>query len=169
MRVYLPATFSMLAELERESVISCPGGWAFAVTDALREFYSAGGDEEELSEAAFDQAALASLRLLAAGAVERHPHRRVVISADVADAAISVSPEQGEAVVRLDPAEISVEHVAAIHVDIAEAEEATAKAVELIDAADLGDEDAELAVGDAQDNWLAYYAPEELGALVELL
>ena len=52
--------------------------------------------------------------------------------------------------------------------DVADAEEATAKAIELIDAADLGDEDAELAVGDAQDNLMAYYDAHELNALVQL-
>ena len=41
--------------------------------------------------------------------------------------------------------------------------------MELIDEADLGDEDAELAVGDAQDNFLAWYDPTELNALTQLL
>ena len=40
---------------------------------------------------------------------------------------------------------------------------------EAIDAADLGDEDAELTVGDAQDNYMAFYDPSELPVLVELL
>ena len=42
-------------------------------------------------------------------------------------------------------------------------------AIEAIDAADLGDEDAELAVGDAQDHDLAWYATQELPFLLELL
>ena len=42
-------------------------------------------------------------------------------------------------------------------------------AVEVIDEADLGDEDAELAVGDAQDHDLAWYATQELPFLLELL
>ncbi|MFW9244724.1 DUF6912 family protein, partial [Corynebacterium striatum] len=42
---------------------------------------------------------------------------------------------------------ITESHVQAIHVDVEESEEATAKAIEVIDNADLGDEDAELAVG----------------------
>ncbi len=42
-------------------------------------------------------------------------------------------------------------------------------AIEVIDAADLGDEDAELAVGDAQDHDLAWYAVQELPFLLELL
>ena len=58
---------------------------------------------------------------------------------------------------------------AAIHVDIAESEETTARAIEAIDTADLGDEDAELAVGDALDKFMAFYHPSELPFLVELL
>ena len=44
-----------------------------------------------------------------------------------------------------------------------------AKAIEAIDAADLGDEDAELIVGDAVDNFMAWYDPTELPVLVQLL
>lgn len=53
--------------------------------------------------------------------------------------------------------------------DIEESEAATAKAIDAIDNADLGDEDAELAVGDALDNFMAFYDPTELPILVELL
>ena len=49
------------------------------------------------------------------------------------------------------------------------AEAATAKAIDNVDAADLGDEDAELAVGDAQDNYMAFYDPSELPFIIELL
>ncbi len=165
MRVYLPATFGMLASLEENKLIHARNGWAFAATDALHDFFTS-GDEEEIEAVAFDDAALASIRLLAIGDEERHPHRRVVISADVTNA--TADPEMGESVVRL-AGPVKLEDVAAIHVDIAEAEQATAKAIEVVDAADLGDEDAELTVGDAQDNYMAFYDPSELPALVELL
>ena len=155
----------MLASLEENKLIHARNGWAFAATDALHEFFTS-GDEEEIEAVAFDDAALASIRLLAIGDEERHPHRRVVISADVADA--TADPEMGESVVRL-AGPVKLEDVAAIHVDIAEAEQATAKAIEVVDAADLGDEDAELTVGDAQDNYMAFYDPSELPVLVELL
>ncbi|WP_423245784.1 DUF6912 family protein, partial [Mycobacterium avium] len=49
------------------------------------------------------------------------------------------------------------------------AEPAVAKAIEAVDAADLGDEDADLIVGDAQDHDLAWYASQELPFLLELL
>ena len=154
----------MLKELDAEGTIHARSGWGFAATPALVEFFTS-GDEEEIEAVAFDDAALASLRLLAIGDEPDFPHRRVVISADV-DAV--PQPDMGESVVKLSEV-INREDVAAIHVDIAAAEEATKKATELIDAADLGDQDAELAVGDAQDNYLAFYHPDELSFLVELL
>lgn len=168
MRVYVPATYSMLVTLRDAGRISARNGWAFAVTPSLREFYTS-GDEEELEAIAFDDASEASLRLLAVGDQEQFPHRRVVISADVDDSAASPDPDMIESVVKLNPAEIALEKVAAIHIDVEEAESATRRAIEVIDAADLGDEDAELAVGDAQDNYLAFYDPSELPFLVELL
>ena len=78
------------------------------------------------------------------------------------------APDMGESVVKLS-GPVNLEDVAAIHVDIKESEEATAKAIEVVDAADLGDEDAELTVGDAQDNYMAFYHPDELAFLLELL
>ncbi|KQB84128.1 DUF6912 family protein [Corynebacterium oculi] len=168
MRVYIPATFSTLRGLNESRVVTARSGWAFAVTPALREFYTE-GDEEEIAHAAFQDAAEASLRLLAVGDEEEFPRRRVVISADVPEGHVTLTPENGESLVRLSPAQINLVDVAAIHVDVPESEEATAKATEAIDAADMGDEDAELAVGDALDNFLAWYDPSELPVLVELL
>lgn len=168
MRVYIPATFAMLAELKETGAVTARSGWGFGVTPALTEFYTA-GDEEEIAYSAFQEAALASLRLLAIGDEENFPHRRVVISADIQKDAIEFAADMGEPVLKLNPAEIYTADVACIHVDIAESEPATKKAIEVIDAADLGDEDAELAVGDALDNFMAYYDTSELPFLVELL
>lgn len=168
MRVYVPATFSLLKELSEQGEISARSGYGFAVTPALREFYTS-GDEDEIAHSAFEDAALASIRLLAVGDEEKFPHRRVVISADIADENVSLDPEMGESVVKLSSSAVSLDSVAAIHVDVQSSEEATAKAIEAIDEADLGVEDAELIVGDALDNFLAWYDPSELGALIELL
>ena len=155
MRVYLPATFAMLTGLHETGVMSARSGWGFAATPALLEFYTS-GDE-------------ASLRLLAVGDEESFPYRRVVVSVDVADEVVTLAPENGESVVALNPAQIRVEDIAAIHIDIEESEEATKAAIAAVDAADLGDEDAELTVGDAQDNFMAFYDPTELPFLIELL
>ena len=58
--------------------------------------------------------------------------------------------------------------VAAVHVDLDVAGDAVTAALNVIDAADLGDEDAELTVGDAEDVELAWYAPEEVAFLLDL-
>lgn len=139
-------------------------GTAFAVTPTLRESYAA-GDDEELAEVALRDAALASLRLLDDDASDLPP-RRAVLVADVED--VKPRPDLDDAVVRL-AGEIALADVIAAYVDTAEAETAVRAAVEAVDAADLGDEDAELVVGDAQDHDLAWYAPQELPFLLELL
>jgi hypothetical protein len=59
--------------------------------------------------------------------------------------------------------------VTAAYVDNADAEPAVLAAIEAVDDADLGDEDAEFVVGDAQDHDLAWYAAQELPFLLELL
>lgn len=166
-RVYVPATFGMLGTLAREEKMPVRSGLGFALTPALRDFYEA-GDDEEIEYSAFLEAARASLRLLTAGDSE-FPHRRVVISADVPAAAVTYIPEKGESVVTLAPPEITVAQLAAIHVDDEDNEAATAAAVEVVDAADLGDEDAEIAVGDAEDKLMSWYDAKELGVLVDLL
>ncbi len=168
MRVYIPATFDMLVTLNEQGEHPIRSGVAFALTPALREFYTE-GDDEDVAYMAFLEAARASIRLLATGEVQRFPARRVVISADVPDAAVSFSPVDGEAVVRIDPAVVQVKHIKAFHVDDADGEAITAKAIAVIDDADLGDEEAELIVGDAEDNLLSWYDAKELPFLVELL
>ena len=65
--------------------------------------------------------------------------------------------------------ELAIGRVIAAYVDNAAAEPAVIAAVEVIDEADLGDEDSELTVGDAQDHDLAWYAPQELPFLLDLL
>ena len=89
-----------------------------------------------------------------------------MLEAEVTDAAYR--PDLDDAVVRLD-APITMDQVVAAYVDNAGAEPAVTAAIEAIDAADLGDEDADLIVGDAQDHDLAWYATQELPFLLDLL
>ncbi|HNM83896.1 MAG TPA: hypothetical protein PKI77_05170 [Mycobacterium sp.] len=177
MRVYVPATLAMLQRLVADGQIFAVSGTAFAVTPALRESY-AEGDDEELAEVALREAALGSLRLLAAehdaddagDAVPVLPPRRAVLVADVNtdDAPVTLRPDLDDAVVRL-AGPITVDDLVAVYVDIAAAETDVRAALAVIDEADLGDEDAELAVGDAQDHDLAWYATQELPFLLDLL
>ncbi|WP_348731066.1 hypothetical protein [uncultured Mycolicibacterium sp.] len=176
MRVYVPVTLAMLQRLVADESVQPVSGTAFAVTPTLREAY-AHGDEDELADVALRDAALASLRLLAddthdtAGSSEPDPAgtmptRRAVVEADADD--VTLRPDLDDAVVRVR-GPIPLTNVIAAYVDNASAEPAVKAAVEVIDAADLGNEDAELTVGDAQDHDLAWYAPQELPFLLELL
>ena len=167
MRVYIPATLALLRQLVDDGEMRPRSGTAFAVTPALREAYAEGG-EDELAEVAIAEAAMASMRLLAAecGAEETGlPLRRVVV---VADANAEPRPDLDTAVVRLS-GPVGLDAVAAVYVDNPDAESAVTAAVAVIDEADLGDEDAELTVGDAQDHDLAWYATQELPFLLDLL
>ncbi|MGZ9827274.1 DUF6912 family protein [Tsukamurella ocularis] len=183
MRVYVPSTLAGLQVLQRDGELFPLGGTVFGVTPALREAYTS-GDDEELAEAAMRHAARASLRLLAvdepdpadgaegdgAGAegdgAAPDPVRRVVITVDVP--AATERPDLDDAVLKVTEP-IRLKNVLAVHVDVSEAEEAVTRAAQVVDAADLGDEDAELAVGDAEDHDLAWYATQELPFLLELL
>jgi hypothetical protein len=164
-RVYVPATLAMLQRLVADRLMHAINGTAFAVTPTLREAY-AHGDDDELAEVALRDAALASLRLLAGEGASGMPPRRAVVVAEVADA--NARPDLDDAVVRL-PGPIDYDDVIAAYVDNADAEPVVTPAIEAVDAADLGDEDAEFIVGDAQDHDLAWYAPQELPFLLDLL
>ena len=167
MRVYIPATLAMLRMLVEAGELVPVSGIAFALTPMLRESYAA-GDTEELEYAAMNEAARASLRLLAAeldGDPATLP-RRVVVAADVAQ--VRLRPDLDDAAVTVTGA-VPASAVAAVHVDVAEAEDAVRTAVSAVDAADLGDPDAEFALGDAEDHDMAWYATQEIPFLLELL
>ncbi|WP_209020225.1 DUF6912 family protein [Saccharomonospora xinjiangensis] len=169
MRIYVPATIGMLRQLLDAGELAPVGGTAFALTPALRESYTS-GTTEELEYAALTDAARASLRLLAtdagAGDEDKEPPRRVVVSADIDD--VTLRPDLDDSVVKLS-GPVPSDAIAAVHVDAPEAEDAVLAAAAVIDDADLGDEDAELALGDVEDHDLAWYAPQELPFLLELM
>lgn len=167
MRVYLPATLRMLRQLVEDERLQPLSGTAFALTPAFRESYAT-GETEELEYAAMREAARASLRLLSGELAEdeKVEPRRVVVSADVDG--VTLRPDLDDAVVRLS-GPIGWPEVAAVHVDSGEAEDAVRAAADVIDSADLGEQDAELTLGDAEDHELAWYAPQEVPFLLELM
>jgi hypothetical protein len=167
MRVYIPATLAMLRTLVDSGELAPVSGTAFALTSMLRESYAA-GDTEELEYAAMNEAARASLRLLAAeldGDSGVLP-RRVVVAADVEQ--VRLRPDLDDAAVTISGAVPSLA-VAAVHVDVAEAEDAVRTAAAAVDDADLGDPDAEFTLGEAEDHEMAWYATQEIPFLLELL
>jgi hypothetical protein len=151
-RVYLPATLTGLPALLRDRRL--PGGPGCAVTPALREWYSAGGDDE-LEYAALLRAARQSLELLADDV--RAPRRRVVLAADVPEAAVRFVAGDEPAAVVVDD-DIPLSAVQAVHVDGEDA-------VPLVRAALVEPED-EMAQGDLEDADLLWYATQELDQLL---
>ncbi|MGY1632367.1 DUF6912 family protein [Geodermatophilus sp. SYSU D01186] len=170
MRVYLPATTSVLRTLVDDGRLAGPHT-AFAVTPRLREFYAvsdAGADVEELEYAALLGAARASLRLLDIDPAA--VRRRVVLAADVPDAAVTEmeDPDTEPGAVRVT-ADVALRDVASAHIDGADAEDDVRAAVNVVLEADLGSEDAQFVVDQAEGHELAWYASQEIGTVLELL
>ncbi|HMT50697.1 MAG TPA: hypothetical protein PKC36_11180, partial [Dietzia sp.] len=111
MRLFIPATLSMLETLLEGGEMPVRSATAFAATPALVESY-AQGDAEEIAHVAFLEAARASLRLLGgeidSGAAHgAHPYRRVVVSVDVPDAEAEPRPDLDTAVARVTPGAVA--------------------------------------------------------------
>ncbi len=171
LRVYVPATLSRLRAALTDEQVPVAGGTAFAVSPALQREYP-DWSEEDLEYLAMQDAARASLRLLAAERTEGDapaadgPFLRVVVAVDVPAAAVTVRSDLDRAAVRMTGA-VAWRQVAAVHVDGADAGPAVDAALPLVDAADLGDPDAEFAMGSVQDFDLAWYAPGEVRYLFD--
>lgn len=161
-RVYAPATTTVLRALLDTGAVGPPPVTAFAVTPGLREWY-VDEDQEELEYAALSEAARASLRLLDAD--PDAARRRVVIATDVPDTSVSVRDDLDRGVVRVDDP-IPLRAVASVHVDDADAEPTVAAAAEAIIAADLGDAGSQERVDDAEGFELSWYASQEIEALL---
>lgn len=164
MRVYVPFTLPAVAWLLLTGEISAPVR-GYAVTPALREWYSS-GDIEELEYVAMTHAARESLRLLAAD--PKAPRRRVVLAADVADNQVTANAGFDEpALVRI-AGPVPVRDVKAGHVDELSATPAISAAVTALTAADTGDDDARFIVAGAEGYELLWYATQELADLADL-
>jgi hypothetical protein len=148
-RVYLPATTTVLRRLVDEDLLPGPHT-AFAVTEQLRHFYAvsdADADSEELEYAALLAAARASLRLLDVDPLAAR--RRAVIAAVETD--------------------VRMQDVASLHLDGADAEDDVRAAVGVVLEADLGSDDSQFVVDQAEGHELAWYATQEIGPLLDLL
>ncbi len=170
MRVYLPATTTVLRTLVDTGHLPAPQT-VFAVTPELREFYAvsdAEADTEELEYAALLAAARASLRLLDLDPMAAR--RRAVVAADVPDAAVTPmdDPHVDAGAARVAH-EIRLQDVASAHLDDGEAEDDVRAAVNVVLEADLGSEDAQFVVDQAEGHELGWYASQEIGPALELL
>lgn len=163
MRVYLASTLSALAELHKAGKVSPAPLGAYAVTPALREWYTE-GDAEELEYAAMTVAARASLRLLAADSSS--PRRRVVIAAEVPDGHVLPVLDGGEQGLVRVTVDVPRAWIASIQVDDPAVADEVALAVVLLGAAEAGDEDAAFAVDGIDDHELLWFATQELPDLL---
>jgi hypothetical protein len=163
MRVYLAFTMPTLAKLLVGGETSAPPVRGYAVTPALREWYSS-GDEEELEYVAMTQAARASLRLLHAD--PSAPPRRVVLAAELpADQVVSAAGFDEPALVEVGVA-VGLADVVSGHIDDPRATLDIRAAVAALPASDSGDEDAKFTVDGAEGHELLWYATQELPDLV---
>ncbi|MGB8650971.1 MAG: hypothetical protein WCD35_09940 [Mycobacteriales bacterium] len=164
MRVYLPSTLTGLRALLDTGEVGTPPLPGYAVTGELREWY-AEGDLEELEYVALSLAARASVRLLDADPdAER---RRVVVVAEVPDAAVELVPHVDRAAVKVGAA-VPLRLVQAVHVDDPAAVPDVAVAADAVIEADLGSEDAAFRMEQAEGHELQWYATQEIGPLLEL-
>jgi hypothetical protein len=158
MRVYLPFTLPTLARLLADD-LAAPPVRGYAVTPALREWYSS-GDDEELEYVALTQAARASLRLLHAD--PRAPGRRVVLAAEVPEEQVAgIAGFDEPALVEIKVA-VRVRDVVSGHIDDPWATADVQAAVKALPAADSGDDDARFIVDGAEGHDLLWYATQEL-------
>lgn len=167
MRVYLPATLTALAEVLRTGEVGPAPVRGYAVTPALREWYSS-GDLEELEYIALLHAARSSLRLVSADPAA--PPRRVVLAAEIpADRPGVHAAVDGDgddpALVRIDEP-IGLRDVVSGHVDDPAAAQEIAAAAAALIAADAGDDDAQFIVDGAEGHELQWYATQELSDLL---
>jgi hypothetical protein len=159
MRVYLPSTLPALAGMVLAAEIGPSPVRGFAVTPALREWYSS-GDMDELEYVAMMQAARASLRMLHADPAA--PRRRVVLAAELPDdQIIGVAGFDEPALIEVK-APIPLSCVVSGHIDDPMAADDIDAAVVAVPAADSGDDDAQFVVDGAEGHELLWYATQEL-------
>lgn len=154
-RVYLPSSLRSLREILAAKELG-PGPFtAHAVTEALRDAYADGGDEE-WEYAAASAAGLASVGLLSGD----EPARRVVLALDVSH--VSRVDADDPTVVRVDEA-VPFRRIAAVLADAVDAEADVARAREALASA-ASDADGLLERCLAHE--LGWWATQEIGALL---
>jgi hypothetical protein len=94
----------------------------------------------------------------------------VVVAADVPDATVGpIDDEDTERGAARLEGDIRLRDVASAHIDGIDAEEDVRAAVNVVLEADLGSDDAQFVVDQAEGHELAWYATQEIGPALELL
>ncbi|MGH3330289.1 MAG: DUF6912 family protein [Nocardioidaceae bacterium] len=158
-RIYVPSTLSMLAEVVVSGGVGPVPVLAHAVTEAVRAGYPGAG-EEEWEYAAMSAAAQDSLALL----TEEDVPRRVVIALDTS-AVLPVEAAE-ESLVEVHEV-MPAADIAAVHVDSADAEADVSAARGAWLDAQNGDAQAVKTVERCLDHELGWFATQEIGDLLE--
>lgn len=158
-RVYLPSTLTLLADVVASGGVGPAPFAAHAVTDALREAYPDGA-EEEWEYTAMSAAAQASIGLLA----EEDRPLRVVIAVDT-----PVTPVESDELTSVEVTEVvRARKIAAIHVDSEDAGEDVLAARGAWVDAQAGDEEAAAVVERCLGHELGWFAAQEIDLLLDL-
>jgi hypothetical protein len=157
-RVYVPCTVSQLRDIVTSGGVGAVPFTAHAVTERLRA-EDPGADDEELEYLATTAAAQASLGLMAEG-----EKRRVVVAVDV-PSVVPVETDDPSTVQVDDP--VPFRQLAAVLVDDASAAGDVAAAAEAWADAAEGSSQAAEAVERCLDHELGWYAPDEIGDLLD--
>lgn len=157
-RVYVPSSWAGLRDLVAADGIGPAPFLAHAVTGALRSGYADGNDEE------WEYAASAAASRSSLSLIRDDVARRVVVAADVET--VSVVEVEDPTVVEVGEV-VPFRRIAAVLVDLADAEADVRAAADRYADAVEGDAGAEELVEAALDHELAWYAPQEIGDLLE--
>jgi len=155
-RVYVPSSLRSLRQILAAKELGTAPSIAHAVTEALRDAYADGG-EEEWEYAAASAAGLASVGLLTGD----EPARRVVLAVDVPR--VSKVNSEDPTVVRIDDA-VPFRRIAAVLADAVDAEADVARAREAVAS---GAADADVLLERCLAHELGWWATQEIGALLE--
>ena len=171
-RVYLPATTTVLRTLVDEGRLPGPHT-AFAVTPHLRRVLRAErGRGRHARNSSTRRCWPPPARACGCWtSIRSPPAGGSSLAADVPDdggRARSTTRTPTAGAVRVE-GDIGSEDVASAHLDGAEAEDDVQAAVAVVLEADLGSEDAQFVVDQAEGHELAWYATQEIGPALELL
>ncbi|MFL6131938.1 MAG: DUF6912 family protein [Nocardioidaceae bacterium] len=155
-RVYVPSSLRSLQQISAAKELGTAPSIAHAVTEAVRDAYADGG-EEEWEYAAASAAGLASVGLLTGD----EPARRVVLAVDVPR--VSQVDSEDPTAVRIDEA-VPFRRIAAVLADAVDAETDVARAREAVAS---GASDADVLLERCLAHELGWWATQEIDVLLE--
>ena len=162
MRIYIPSTFALATEWLAVGTFSVDR--AYAVTEALAEWYDQ-GDEEELEYVAASIEAIESLFLISQEKTDA-TFRRVVLAFDVPESFVGdeVEPRGGIAINGM----LTFTELQSALIDGDEALDDVRSAATLLDRAAAGDGEAQFVVSEVEGHELLWFGPTEIEFVLQV-